>query len=201
MSSRRYWSHLAGAGASVLAGLSLWLPWYGFSLPGVSGSPAQAKSLGLFGLLTVDLARKLASVHMDAWQALHGKPAILAVAAVIVALLSGLLASGRARDRRLGWAAAAAALAAVLFDSYEIFHPSTDPTAALVHAHWGAFVSLGCAVIALVATLLASLDGLRPPVVLAGAAPSEPAASVPALTSATPAASVPASTSIAPPGW
>ena len=193
---------MAAAAASVVGLLSLWLPWYGLSLPGVSGALSQAKSLGPFGILTVMIARKLAALHVDAWGALHGWTAIFAAGDG-----AGRRARDRARlpardlDRRLGWVAAAGALAAVLFAAYEIAEPpGGNAGVAVIHVRYGAFVALAGAAVALGAWVVAQLDR-SPAVPVVGEAPA-----VAPVSMALPAASVSivspaASTSIAPPGW
>ncbi len=192
MSRRSHWSFAVAGVASVVGLLSLWLPWYGLSLPGVSGSVSQAKSLGPFGLLTVMMARKLAALHIDAWQALHGWPAIFAAGAVVAGAVAILRATGRDVDRRLGWVAAAGALAATLFAAYEIADPTGNSGVALIHIRFGAFLSVLAAVTALVATVVAQLDRM-PAALPVSKAPAPP----PAERIASPAASA----SVAPPGW
>ncbi len=201
MSRRSHWSHLVAAGASAVALLGLWLPWYGFSLAGISGALSQAKSLGPFGLLTVAIARKLAAIHFDAWQAMHGWTAIFAAGMVLAGGVAVVHATGRDLHRRLGWMAVAGALAAVLFAAYEIVDPSANAGAALIHVRFGAFVSLLAAGVALgawVFTQLGTADAARPV--------NQPPAAAPAGLIASPAsspsiASPASSTSIAPPGW
>ncbi len=201
MSKRSRWSYIAAATASVVGVLSLWLPWYGLSLPGVSGALSQAKSLGPFGILTVMIARKLAALHVDAWGALHGWTAIFAAGTVLAGALAIVHATGRDLDRRLGWVAAAGALAAVLFAAYEIAEPpGGNAGVAVIHVRYGAFVALAGAAVALGAWVVAQLDR-SPAVPVVGEAPA-----VAPVSMALPAASVSivspaASTSIAPPGW
>jgi hypothetical protein len=158
----------------------------------VSGSYSQANSLGLFGMLTVELARKLAAVHADAWQALHAWPVIFAGGMVAAGVMSVLLWTRRTDHRRLRPAIPAFAAVAAAFALIRIIEPP-DGAAALVHPHWGAFLALAAAVTAVAAGVVALLDRPRPVTVVLDQPPAlSPAAEAPSLA---------ASTSIAPPGW
>ena len=148
------------------------------------------------------IARKLAALHFDAWQAMHGWTAIFAAGMVLAGAVAIVHATGRDLHRRLGWVAAAGALAAVLFAAYEIADPSANAGVALIHVRFGAFVSLLAAAVALGAWVVAQLDRSACGATASARRrrPRRPARS-PRRRHRPSIASPASSTSIAPPGW
>jgi hypothetical protein len=186
---------LAAAG-SLVALLSLWMPWYVFRVPAAVLDAVNAESgrLGAFGSVLAQatvLARRLGPVHLTAWQVLGHANVILVLGVVAAGALALLAVVGRARG--VGRVIAACAGVALLLAAYRTAVPPGPST--LLHATWGAYVALAGSTLALVAGLVANAEESRPLSVLDGAWPPTVSAAHPA---ASPAWSPP--DSFAPPG-
>src|SRR4029077_13419265 len=91
---------VAAVGAGALA-LSLWMPWYGFHIPGAAISSAEqfARQLGAVGPFVTqgaEIARHLGPLHVTAWQVYTALPAVLLVCAAVGGGLALLALADRA---------------------------------------------------------------------------------------------------------
>ncbi len=150
------WAYPLAALASAGVVVSLWLPWYSFTVPAGALDRAEALSsqFGILGPLVkqgAELLRHLGPVHLTAWQALKQVDVGLALVGGVAMALALLVLADRAAGvaRVLAWAGPAAlALAA-----YRTLFPP-GPSGAL-HATWGAYLADVCAVVLLVAGMVA----------------------------------------------
>ena len=91
---------LAGLGSTGVVA-SLWLPWYGFQIPGTAIDQAvqTAHRFGVLGPLVhqgAELLRQLGPLHVTAWQVFTVTPAVLLAVGVVAGGLSALALTGRA---------------------------------------------------------------------------------------------------------
>lgn len=156
-SGRRRWPYaIAALGAAGLL-VSLWLPWYSFTIPGSYIDQAESVA-GQFGALAplitqgAELARHLGELHVSGWRVLNQIDIVLALLAGIAGGISLLSITDRASGAsRLVTGAGAAAL---MLCAYRTIVPPGP--ASLLHPAAGAYVALACSVAVVTGGLLAS---------------------------------------------
>ncbi len=193
---RRSWPYaVATLGAAGLL-VSLWLPWYAFTIPQSYIDRAEGLA-GQFGVLGpvitqgAELARHLGELHVSGWRVLNQINIVLALLAGAAGGTSLLSLSARASGA--GRLIAGAGTIALGLCAYRTVVPPGP--ANLLHAGWGAYLALACSVAVLAGGLLASGEAGAPRATTAlgwGVGPESSWASAPA-------ASPPAG-SVAPPG-
>jgi hypothetical protein len=158
-SGRRTWPHaLAALGAAGLL-VSLWLPWYSFTIPPSFIDQAEGVA-GQFGVLAplitqgAELARHLGELHVSGWRVLNQIDIVLALLAGIAG--GAALASITARASGAGRLIAGAGTVALVLCAYRTIIPPGP--AGLLHADSGVYVALACSVAVLAGGLLASGD-------------------------------------------
>ncbi len=150
------WAYPLAALASAGVVVSLWLPWYSFTVPAQALDRAEALSsqFGILGPLVrqgAEVLRHLGPVHLTAWQALKQVDVGLALVGGVAAALALLVLAGRAAGvaRVLAWAGALA-LALAAYRTWFAPGPS-----GVLHATWGAYLANVCAATLLLAGLVA----------------------------------------------
>jgi hypothetical protein len=156
-SGRRTWPYaLAALGAAGLL-ISLWLPWYSFTIPPAFIDQAEGVA-GQFGALAplitqgAEIARHLGVLHVSGWRLLNQIDIVLALLAGAAGGASLVSISDRASGA--GRLIAGAGTAALLLCAYRTIVPPGP--ADLLHPAIGAYLALGCSVAVIAGGLLAS---------------------------------------------